>query len=303
MARIRNIKPDFFIDEDLTCIPIPARMFFAGLWCHADRDGRLEYRPKKLKVQIFPYDDINVEELCKLLSDPKISHRPDKKFIEIYEVDGEQYIQILNLGKHQKFHKDEKPRNFPASRMPAGCQQGAGCNTLKNEESRPAGCQQGASRPDSGFLRTETENGNGSTAFPPGFEPDRINSDTPLPPVVQAEWDKIQEIYPKPRGIIKGRDRAVRLLLKSSERARILRNATHYAASHPEFVMNLDKFVETGYRDYDEPEQPSGGPAPPFKPDLALANDIAQMHEQFKHTKKLSPEERPRPACLKQTTT
>mgnify|MGYP001558277718 CR=1 FL=1 len=93
------------------------------------------------------------------------------------------------------------------------------------------------------------------------FNPDRITSDTPLPPLLQAEWDKFVEIYPKPRGIIKGRDRAVRMFCKSAERARILRNAGHYSCSADAksgFVMGLDEFVVGGYRDYDFGEQPLG---------------------------------------------
>jgi hypothetical protein len=106
------------------------------------------------------------------------------------------------------------------------------------------------------------------------FKPDRITSDTPLPPVLQAEWDRITEVYPKPRGIIKGRDRAVRLFVKSAERARILRNAGHYSCSSDAksgFVMGLDKFVEGGYRDYDFGEQPLGREAP--APDRAWAKE------------------------------
>jgi len=49
MARIRSLKPDFFKDEDLAVLPFEARLLFEGLWCYADKEGRLEDRPKYLK--------------------------------------------------------------------------------------------------------------------------------------------------------------------------------------------------------------------------------------------------------------
>ena len=52
MARIRSLKPEFFKDEDLALLPFEARILYSGLWCYADREGRLEDRPKYLKADI-----------------------------------------------------------------------------------------------------------------------------------------------------------------------------------------------------------------------------------------------------------
>ncbi len=53
--RARNIKPGFFKNEHLgTADPIVA-LLFEGLWLLADRDGRLEDRPLRIKAEIFPY--------------------------------------------------------------------------------------------------------------------------------------------------------------------------------------------------------------------------------------------------------
>ncbi len=40
--RSRNIKPDFFLNEDLAEVSHTSRLLFIGLWCFADRDGRFE---------------------------------------------------------------------------------------------------------------------------------------------------------------------------------------------------------------------------------------------------------------------
>lgn len=107
MARTRYIKPDFFTDEDLADLPIEARYFFSGLWCHADREGRLEDRPKFFKIAIFPYDDFDIEAIIGLLA------LAEKPFIKHYEVSGKRYIQIVNFKKHQKPHHTERDSILP----------------------------------------------------------------------------------------------------------------------------------------------------------------------------------------------
>lgn len=106
MARIRCLKPDFFFDEDLAELPYEARLAFQGLWLMADREGRLEDSPKKIKAMIFPYDKVDVDELLALLS--------QKPFIVRYALDNKRYIQIINFKKHQQVHHAE-----PVSKIPA----------------------------------------------------------------------------------------------------------------------------------------------------------------------------------------
>jgi hypothetical protein len=93
MARIRTIKPSFFKNEDLAELQFTVRLFYIGLWTQADREGKLEFRPKRLKAEIFPYDNINVEDMLTRLQ--------SAGFIEIYGVGDLKVIQILNFLKHQ----------------------------------------------------------------------------------------------------------------------------------------------------------------------------------------------------------
>lgn len=104
MARIRTVKPDFFLDEELADLPFAARILYIGLWCLADREGRLEDRPKKIKAQLFPWDNIQIEDLlCKL----------HPKHIIRYEVEGQRYIWIITFKKHQRPHTKEAPSQIP----------------------------------------------------------------------------------------------------------------------------------------------------------------------------------------------
>lgn len=106
MARSRNIKPGFFANEELVELSFSTRLLFIGLWTIADRAGRLEDKPKRIKMGLFPADDINIDEA---LSDLQ-SHG----FISRYSIDSMQYIQILAFDKHQNPHKDEKASTIPA---------------------------------------------------------------------------------------------------------------------------------------------------------------------------------------------
>lgn len=100
MARARNLKPGFFKNEDLAECSLAARLCFAGLWTLADREGRLEDRPKRIKGELFPFDSFDVEPLlCELAR-----HR----FIVRYEVDGVRAIQIPKFSEHQAPHYSEK---------------------------------------------------------------------------------------------------------------------------------------------------------------------------------------------------
>lgn len=105
MARIRYIKPDFFLDDKLADLDPLVRILFAGLWVLADREGRLEDNSKKIKIQLLPYDKIDCDKALKELS--------DCKFIIRYEVDGKKYIQIVNFLKHQKPHHTERLSIIP----------------------------------------------------------------------------------------------------------------------------------------------------------------------------------------------
>lgn len=106
MARARNIKPSFFANEHLAeCDPF-ARLLFAGLWCLADREGRLEDRPKRIRAELFPYDNCDAEQLlCQL---------EKHGFIARYAQGEHRYIQVLNFCKHQNPHVKEAKSTIPA---------------------------------------------------------------------------------------------------------------------------------------------------------------------------------------------
>ena len=102
MARARNIKPQFFTNDELSELPPLARLLFIGLWTIADFKGCFEYKPKRLKVQLLPYDECDIEQLVSALD--------KSRFISIYSVQGQTFGKVLNFNKHQNPHKNEKEK-------------------------------------------------------------------------------------------------------------------------------------------------------------------------------------------------
>jgi hypothetical protein len=105
MPRARNIKPGFFANEDLAELPFETRLLFIGLWTLADREGRMEDRPKRIKMALFPGDDVNVEKSLSALDRAGFIHR--------YTVDGGRYIEVCKFLQHQNPHHREVPSTIP----------------------------------------------------------------------------------------------------------------------------------------------------------------------------------------------
>lgn len=99
------MKPGFFQNEQLAELPVEARLLYIGLWCMADREGRLEDRPKRIKMQIFPADTIDVE--------PLLSGLEQQGLIERYESGGIQCVEIPKFLEHQRPHHNETPSKLP----------------------------------------------------------------------------------------------------------------------------------------------------------------------------------------------
>ena len=106
MARARNIKPSLFKNELLGQADALLSLLFISLWTLADKSGRLEDRPLRIKAETFPYrENININGfLTQLVS---------LGFIERYTQNGLEIIQVINFAKHQTPHSTEKPSVLP----------------------------------------------------------------------------------------------------------------------------------------------------------------------------------------------
>ena len=103
--RIRDIKPGFYINEQLAECSAFARLIFPGLWMIADREGRFEWRPKRLRAEILPYDRVNMEKL--------LGELEAQGLIVHYTINGKDYGWIPTFTQHQKPHPNEKASEIP----------------------------------------------------------------------------------------------------------------------------------------------------------------------------------------------
>lgn len=104
--RARNIKSGFFLNEELSECRIESRLLFIGLWCFADKSGKFEWKPKKIKATIFPFDNLDIESCLNELNDFNLIMR--------YEVTGISYGIIPKFGIHQKPHQNEVKSTIPS---------------------------------------------------------------------------------------------------------------------------------------------------------------------------------------------
>lgn len=108
--RARNLKPGLFKNEKLGGADPLLSILFAGLWCMADREGRLEDRPLRVCAELFPYR--------RMVTEKKVSTMLDwlqaNGFVVRYQVGGQRFIQVLNFLRHNNPHKHERPSEIPA---------------------------------------------------------------------------------------------------------------------------------------------------------------------------------------------
>lgn len=166
MARARNIKPGFFRNEDLVELPFQTRLLFIGLWTMADREGRLENRPKKIKLEIFPADDVDISL--------EITRLSEAGLVKVYEADGVKCIEVVNFKKHQNPHHREAESELPEP--PKGDEKGPqppenkeASESLGQAPDKPESSRadSGFLIPDSGYLNPEKQQGSASSDASP----------------------------------------------------------------------------------------------------------------------------------------
>lgn len=168
MARARNIKPGFFRNADLVELSVETRLLFIGLWTIADRDGRLEDRPKQIKMELFPEDSVD----CNVMLDSLAA----SGMIARYEVDGKRYLQVINFTKHQNPHRDEKASTIPAQFVDVA-------QTIEETEKHDASMMQAPCKDDANTMAI-------------GLNPDSLIPDSLIPeikdkaqaPIVIPDW-------------------------------------------------------------------------------------------------------------------
>lgn len=100
MARIRTIKPEFWLNEELSLISESACLLAIGLMNYSDDEGFFNANPLLIKAAVFPIRETSgsvpvlLQELSKC------------GYIDLFSgSDGKLYGKIVNFGKHQVINK------------------------------------------------------------------------------------------------------------------------------------------------------------------------------------------------------
>jgi hypothetical protein len=109
MSKIRTVKPDLFRHEQLfeaeQISGFPLRLLFIGLFTVVDAEGRFRWRPRQLKLDILPYDEIDFNAALSALV--------EFGFVQHYEYGGEYYGAIPTWHKHQSINQREPDSVLP----------------------------------------------------------------------------------------------------------------------------------------------------------------------------------------------
>ncbi len=179
--RARNIKPALFKNEVLGQADPLYTLLFEGLWCAADREGRLEDRPLRLRAEIFPYrPNFDMEASLNWLK--------ENCFIDRYLVGDARVIQVCKFLEHQRPHANEVPSALPAKVESTSCQGRKRAPPTKAEGDKDFALNPSSLIPDSPSLIPET-----------GHSPRAIPAMHPIPdePHIRAHVDAIKAAYPK----------------------------------------------------------------------------------------------------------
>jgi len=100
VARIRTVKPEFWTSEQVMELSALARLAFIGLWNFCDDAGVHPASAKRLKAEVFPSDEISLNEVSDL-----IAQMVGQGLLAEFENGGGHYWYITGWAKHQKIDK------------------------------------------------------------------------------------------------------------------------------------------------------------------------------------------------------
>ncbi|MEC9345507.1 MAG: hypothetical protein VYB54_04720 [Pseudomonadota bacterium] len=184
MARIRTIKPDFFRHEGLFDLEqetgLPVRLAFAGLWTVADKKGRFEWRPRRIKTEVMPYDDVDFSRVLDALA--------TRGYVVRYSVDGVEYAYIPSWERHQAINNRERDSDLPSPSEDVDC---------KEELTRHPRVERASSTRQCNY-QGEGEGEGGSVSSDTGVPPDRLKILFDLvPDLSQATGQKPDRLRPQ----------------------------------------------------------------------------------------------------------
>jgi len=117
MARIRTVKPELFRHEALyeaeVKTNLPLRLAYIGLFTACDREGRFKWKPRALKLDVLPYDQIDFSRVL----DALVTHG----FIVKYQFEDDEFGCIPTWSQHQVINNRESTSLLPSLEESTTC--------------------------------------------------------------------------------------------------------------------------------------------------------------------------------------
>lgn len=177
MPRIRTIKPGFFRSEDVSPLPLRARLTWIGLWTQCDDHGRTKDSARLIKGDLWPLDEITLQDIEEDLSALARHGR-----IVRYTADGKQYLAIVNWHVHQAISKPSKTI-LPAPPVPVGPTDPDDRNYCSEcSASTPGSLPEGSRNTPGGLPLGKEGKGKEGNARAPEPEPSPTGPGSPEPP-------------------------------------------------------------------------------------------------------------------------
>lgn len=115
--RIRSIKPEFWRSDDVSALPISARLLFIGLWSYVDDNGVGSDKLASIAADLFAPDlEVDPTETFRRVS-VDTACLEERGLIVRYSANGKPLLYITNWEKHQLVKNPSKGKCFP---LPSG---------------------------------------------------------------------------------------------------------------------------------------------------------------------------------------
>lgn len=111
MARIRSIKPEFWTSPQIVACSLPARLAFIGLLNFCDDNGIHPASASRLRMQVFPEDDIGDDAIRAL-----VAELIRCGLVATYSVGDESFWLVTGWARHQKIEKPTYRHPLPNGR-------------------------------------------------------------------------------------------------------------------------------------------------------------------------------------------
>ncbi len=121
MPKIRSIKPESCISDQLADVSLLAALAFAYLPCFCDDEGRMVCSARRIKAQLFPMRaDVSVDDCGRAIDELEAAG-----LVRTYEASGRLYLHVTGFARHQRPTRP-KPSVLPAPPGEAGAGDGGG---------------------------------------------------------------------------------------------------------------------------------------------------------------------------------